>query len=1102
MSNSAFRAALIFSISSLLFFPFCKNKNTGDTPPADALFEKIDPKKSGITFQNTLAETDSFNVLAYAYFYNGGGTATGDLDNDGLPDLVFTSNMGKNQLFKNKGNFQFEDMTDRSGIAQFGGWSTGVAMADVNGDGLLDLYICRSARAEAALRRNLLFINKGNFQFEEMGAAMGLGLEPTWTTHAVFFDFDRDGDLDLFEINHSTNEFTKSGISYGTARQQVQKGIGNRLFEQKNGRFADISSKSGIRSNVLTFSLGAAATDLTGDGWPDIYVGNDFNEHDYFFENQRDGTFKETSADHFRHVSHFTMGLDVADFNNDLRPDIFTLDMLPGDHFGQQMAAGSDNFDKMAMLEQAGFHPQSMRNMLQLNNGDGSFSEIGQVSGVSATFWSWAALFADFDLDGQKDIFVTNGYQRDYTNMEVLAFSLENQPKMARQDWRTGLRELLAKMPAIDAPNALFRNRGDLTFEDIASTCGFSKKDLSNGAAYADFDRDGDLDLVINNVNATADIYKNKAVEKSGNAFLSLYFKNKKDAIGARAILKTDAGSQLLELQPSRGFQSSVEPVLVFGLGKSVPTSLKIEWPDGSFQLIEKEKLGANRFLEIEKNTYAPRTNAQETEGFAVLPHFLMEKSGLGDLAGFVQKENFAQDFKVDFLLPWMLSAMGPRLAVGDANGDGLDDLWVGGAHESSAALFFQEKNGSFRRSRQPDFEKDSDSEDLEAVFFDADGDGDQDIFVASGGNEFEEGAEQLRPRLYLNDGRGFFQKSPEALPEIRASAQAVTAADFDQDGDVDVFLGGRLVAGKWPIAPRSFLLKNDGKGHFSDQTPADLRNPGMVTGAKWADLDSDNDLDLAVAGEWMPVIIFKNEAGNLLKTAVANSEGLWQCLETGDFDGDGDLDLAAGNVGLNVPFRAAEAGPMTVVAADFDGNGSWDPIMSYFMDGKSWPMPSRDDILAQLPGLKKQFLHYDDYARAGLTDFFDEKKLGPAFKTKAVRTLTSVLENDGKGGFSFKNLPIEAQFAPIFAISANGRDLILAGNLDKARVKFGRMDANCGLVLHCETDGNFKAIEPAKSGLGLRGEVRDIAKISTNQGEKWVFGINGQPLKIARRAH
>ena len=1087
---------LTLLVCIVLFLPACQ-KEPGK------LFELLPASKTGVDFKNLLKETPEFNVLKYGYFYNGGGVAVGDVNNDGLPDIYFTGNLVASKLYINRGDFEFEEIAEEAGVSAAGLWNTGSTMADVNGDGWLDIYVCRSAATSQLRRENLLFINNGpskeggEITFSEHAKFYGVN-DQGYSTQAAFFDYDRDGDLDLYLLNHSVQEY--AGFSQLTSKYKERNSpfYSDKLYRNElipspdspPGGFTDMTREAGILRNVLGFGLGVAISDLNRDGWMDIYISNDYNEQDYLYINQQDGTFSEQLADYFDHVSLFSMGSDVADINHDGLPDLVTLDMLPESHYRQKMTSGPDNYDKYQRLVSSGFHKQSMRNMLQLNNGNQSFSEIGQLAGISNTDWSWSALMADYDLDGFTDLFVTNGYEKDYTNMDFLAFAANEKIKADQNNTEVAVSTLLSQMPPIRVPNYMYKNQGNLRFEQVSEAWGIDQDFQSNGAAYADLDMDGDLDLVVNNINDEAAIYRNQAIQYLQHHYLKIRLKGalKNTAgIGAEVCLITDEKKYWQTLIPSRGFQSAVEPVLNFGLGQdSIIQRIEILWPTGEKQIVVQP--GIDTVLNIIQSGKQAELEPDSNEG--IFTQAQMKNA-------FLHQENPFNDFNIQPLLPHFLSTQGPKIATGDVNGDNRTDFFIGGAKGRPGKIFLQTPSSEFVEFTQPEILADSMSEDLGAVFFDADDDGDSDLYVVSGGYGFQPKDRALKDRLYLNSGTGIFSSSPDRLPDITSSGSCVTAGDFDADGDIDLFVGGRLVPGNYPEIPESYLLENNGKGYFKDiteQINPHLRKPGMVTDALWIDINGDQRMDLVMVGEWMPVSIFINQDGKLLEAneqlGTSGTEGWWNKIIAGDFDGDGDQDLVVGNYGWNSQIKVSQDEPATLYAKDFDENGSVDPILCYYIQGKSYPMPSKDDLLMQLPHLKNKYVKYEQYADAGITDIFSQEELEDVDRFEAFQFSTAYLKNDDNKTLSLTPLPVESQMSPVFAIVSDdldrdgNKDLILGGNLFQTRVKFGQNDANHGVVLSSDGNGNFTVIPSRQIGLLLKGEVRDMAIIKRDNGE------------------
>lgn len=1055
---------------------------------SNKLLAKLDADETGIHFNNQLFTESSFNILNYIYFYNGGGVAIGDINNDGLPDILFTGNMVKNRLYLNKGNFKFEDITDKSGIAAMQGWCTGATMVDVNGDGKLDIYICRSADINSKMRRNLLFINNGDLTFTEK--AQEYGLDNTgYSTQAAFFDYDKDGDLDMFLINHSLHEYTTGAIENPELRNKSIPEFECKLYRNdwneqlKHPVFTDVSKQAGITSNVYTFGLGLAISDLNNDGWPDVYVSNDFNEPDYLFMNNGNGTFTDKLNKSMDHVSLYSMGSDAADYNNDGLIDLFTLDMLPEDNYTQKMHSGAENYNKFQLLFNRGFYYQYSRNMLQKNNGDGTFSEIGQLAGVSNTDWSWSALFTDFDNDGKKDLLVTNGYVKDYTDMDFLQFSADKASKANILNKEEAVKTFIEKMPENKQHSYVFKNVGNDSFVKYNMQWGLNQTTVSAGAAFADLDNDGDMDVVINNTNDIASIYRNNANKNSENHYLKVKFVGNslnKNGIGAKVKLYCANEVFYQENFPVRGFQSSTEPILNFGIGThSIIDSILVIWPNDSAQIIKNVKPNQTITFQLRQANTLYHYNLKN-------PKPIFTQNALSQMQ---YRDEDVNDFSIQTLLPNFLSHQGPCMATADVNNDGLTDVYLGSSKLQPGQLFLQMKNGSFQKIVNPDFLKDKYYVDASAVFFDANGDGLPDLFVASGGYDINENDTLLESRLYLNKGNGKFIRSYQSIPKNKISAGVVKVADIDGDGDLDVFIGGRVTPRNYPLTPSSAILINDGKGHFTDATPAMLRKVGMVTDAAFLDLNGDKLPDLIVVGEFMPVKVFINQKGSFVDSSNNYihfpNNGWWNRIALADLDKDGDMDIVLGNYGLNTQFKVNEKEPMELYYKDFDGNGSIDPILCYYINGVSYPAFSKDDITEQIPSLKNKFLQYHDYANATIFDLFTKTQLNDAGKLVCNNLTTGYLENKGKAGFEWHVLPTEAQYAPIFGINVldvNGdgnNDILLTGNNTYTRIKFGRYDANHGVLLLGNGKGAFKYVPQYSSGLNIRSNVRSATSIN-----------------------
>lgn len=1089
----------------LTAFNSCQNEDNSKQ------FTLLSSKTTGIDFKNRIQETDEFNVLTYGYLYNGGGISIGDLNNDSLPDIYFTGNMVGSHLYMNKGDFEFEEIAKEAGVFAEGLWNTGTTMADVNADGLLDIYVCRSAAPNPEKRKNLLFINNGpspktgRISFTEKAEEYGID-DSGYSTQAAFFDYDKDGDLDLYVLNHSTQEYAGFGRITASLKDKKNTAYSDKLYRNDIGKFEEVTEAAKLTSNVLGFGLGLAISDVNDDGWLDIYVSNDYNEQDYLYINNQDGTFSEDLEQFIGHTSLFSMGSDIADINNDGYTDIMTLDMLPEGNERQKMVSGPDNYDKYQRLVNSGFYNQTMRNMLQLNNQGQSFSEIGQFSGISNTDWSWASLFADLDNDGFKDVFITNGYKRDYTNMDFMNYAVQEKLKENKTGKRTAIAELLENIPATIEENYTYRNNGNLTFTKVNSEWGLDQKSLSNGAAYGDLDNDGDLDLVVNNIEEEAFVYRNNSEKFNKNHYLKIQLKGDgKNTFGVGTKITVAIGEQKLvqELMPTRGYQSSVDYTLVFGLGDAVEVDgITVAWPDAREQSLPNIK--ADQTLIIKQN----ESKAVQKKAEVSSSKYFTDVSQ-DSLIPFIHIENNYSDFKREQLLPHKLSTQGPKMTKGDVNGDGLDDIFIGGAKGSAGELLLQSGKGNFYNSRS-DFQSNSESEDTGVLFFDADNDGDLDLYVVSGSNEFEIDSQELQDRLYLNNGDGGFKNSATSLPPMPVSGSCVKANDFDNDGDQDLFIGGRGLPGQYPIATRSYILENDGKGNFKDITASvnkTLESPGMVTDAIWTDFNGDSKIDLILIGEFMAIRAFKNTDGQLVElnanSGLTDSQGWWNRIEQGDFDNDGDMDYIVGNFGLNSQLKVSIDEPVQVYYKDFDHNGSLDPILTSYIMGESYPVFSKDDLLGQLSGLKRKYVNYSDYADQKITDIFTSEELSDVQILEAKNFATSYIENLGSNRFKVSSLPAPAQFAPIYGILAQDfnsdghLDVILAGNFFGNRVKYGRYDANKGLLLLGDGEGSFEPVTTQESGLNIDGEVKDITSLKLADGKELIlFARNDMGVK------
>ena len=1051
--------------------------------PSSPLFELLPPASTGVAFANMLPEDSAFNILNYLYYYNGGGVAVGDVDDDGLPDLYFSANLGSNRLYRNRGNYRFEDVTARAGVAGPEGWKTGVTMADVNGDGRVDIYV--SAVSYLTMHgRNVLYINAGDGTFADRTKEFGLDFVG-YSTQALFFDYDRDGDLDMYLLNHSTH--TERAVGSRAPRTERHPRAGDRLYRNDGNHFVDVSEHAGIYGGLDGYGLGVVASDLNLDGCPDLYVANDFQENDYLYINNCDGTFTESIATSTGHTSRFSMGVDAADFNDDGRPDLIVADMLPEREDILKTSASSESFNLYDLRIRAGYHPQYARNTLQLNRGRLRFSDIGYLAGVHASDWSWAPLFADLDNDGHKDLFITNGIFRrpndlDYINYvgnETVQASLAN--GITKADLT-----LLQHMPQIPLANYAFHNNGDLTFTNRAQSWGLAQPGFSNGAVYVDLNNTGALDLVVNNINAPATIYRNRARELTRHHYLTVVLKGSganTAGIGAKVTIAHQGVRQLLEQMPTRGFQSSVDQRLHFGVGgATLLDSVIVVWPDQRRQVVTQ--VATDRMLALAQNDAAA---AHEVGTSAPVPPIFEDVTArLGVDVRHV--ENSFYDFNREPLMPHLLSTEGPALAVGDADGDGLDDVYVGGGKWQAGQLLLQRADGTFRGTRQPAIGADSLAEDVNAAFFDADGDGDQDLYVVSGGNEFWGVDDALQDRLYLNDGKGGFQRDPSAIPRLAESGSCVVPGDFDGDGDIDVFIGRRVVARRYGAIPKSYLLQNDGHGRFVDVTrekaPA-LVEVGMVSSATWTDVDGDRKLDLVVVGEWMPVTVFRQSNGRFVDgtaaAGLARTNGWWNSVMAADLNEDGREDLVLGNLGLNSYVKASPKEPARLYVHDFFGNDATEQILAFYKNGVSYPMAGRDELVRLMPPLRSKYPSYAAFGASRIEDIFPQSELGRAQVREAYMFASAVALNRGNGAYAIEALPKEAQFAPVYAAVAQDfdgdghRDLLLGGNFFGVTPVRGRYDASFGLLLRGSGRGTFAPADMETSGVAIEGQIRDM---------------------------
>jgi len=1078
-----------------------------------SLFTLMNEKQTGISFLNMIRENDSLNVMQYEYLYNGAGVGVADFNGDGLPDIFFSGNTGANKLFLNKGNLQFTDITRQAGVAGNGTWSTGVSIADVNGDGLYDIYVCHSGKyANPEKLSNELFINQGMKDglpvFKNMARDYALDAPGTQSTQAAFFDYDGDGDLDMFLLNHSNHTYNPF-LNTRKVRATPNFSFGNRLFRNDrdaagNMHFTDVTLQAGIINNALNFGLSVTISDVNKDGWPDIYTTSDYTERDCFYINNHDGVFTESLSKSFAHISKYAMGADIADYNNDGRPDVFTLDMLPEDNHRQKLLKGPDEYDQYHLLLDSGYYHQQMRNMLQLNQGSDQkgnmrFSEIGQLAGVSNTDWSWSGLLADFDNDGWKDVFVSNGYLRDFTDMDFLKYTVADAKAAAVKagNFNYQTYTLVSKMPSNKLNNYIFQNNHQLGFTNKSKEWGLATPSISNAAAYADLDNDGDLDLVICNNNEPAMIYRNNQEALLHNHYLKIRLQQKgfnTKAYGAKLVLTTsDGASQYQELYPVRGYQSTTTQEIMFGF--AAPLTIKdliITWPHGNTTILQQP--ASDKTIEIVQDAATPNTSAT-----TVATHTFSDITATAGLF-YTHRENDFIDFKDEVLLPYQLSRQGPALAKADVNGDGLQDVYIGGAIGQSGQLFLQTSNNGWVAAPQQPWIVDSSSEEVNAVFFDANGDGSMDLYTVSGGNEYGDQSPEYADHLYLNDGKGNFTRLADALPPMLNSKQAIAVGDFDNDGDNDLFIGGKSIPGSFPVAAKSYLLRNDSKKgklvftDITDEAAPMLRQPGMVNAAVWADINNDHFPELLIAGDWMPLMLFQNNNGRLQDISstagLDHTSGMWSAITAADADGDGDIDFILGNCGLNNQFKASEKEPMTIYAADFDDNGTIDPITCYYINDKSYPMASRDELLDQLVPLRKKFVKYADYADVTINDIFPKEKLAKAQILHCEQLASGILYNGGNNHFSFRPLPLEAQFSKVNSFVTGDfnhdgmPDIFAAGNFYPYRIQLGRCDASFGVLLKGKGQGIYEAEDVAQSGAYADGDIRQVVEVVNKAGQ------------------
>ncbi|MFV8370988.1 VCBS repeat-containing protein [Flavobacterium sp. LB2P74] len=1092
----------------ILFFSNCSKENSENK---DTLFSKLDASETGINFLNEVKNGADMNIFKYRNFYNGGGVAIGDINNDGLSDVYFTSNLGTNKLYLNKGNFKFEDISKKAGVEGTKTWSTGVVMVDLNADGLLDIYVCNAGNSLGDQQKNELFINNGNNTFTEKADEYNLA-DTGITTHAAFFDYDKDGDLDVYILNNSF--IPVSSLNYSNKRDlrdkdwdvaEILKGGGDKLMRNDNGKFVDVSEASGIYGSLIGFGLGVTVGDVNGDLYPDIYISNDFYERDYLYINNKNGTFTEQIQGWTSHISQSSMGADMADVNNDGKADIFVTDMLPEPDERLKTTTNFENYDLFTRKVNLDFYYQYMQNTLQINNGDNQFLEVANHAGVAKTDWSWGALLFDMDNDGYKDIYVCNGIYNDLTNQDFVDFfANEFMQKMVVTGKKEEIQTIISKMPSTPIPNYAFKNNKNLTFSNEAMKWGLDTPSFSNGAAYGDLDNDGDLDLIVNNVNMEAFVYRNNSEKNKNNHFIKVKLKGEgqnKFAVGS--VVELFSGKEILrqELIPSRGFQSSIDYVMTFGIGTKKIDSLQVIWPNGKFQMIKKvvNNTTVNLNIAAAKLDYVPKNKVLK-------PLFAERKAPF-----LAHKENDYIDFDHEGLISKMLSQEGPALAVADINGDGNEDVYIGGAKGQAGKIYLNKENGNFLITDQKDLDTDATFEDTAASFFDADNDGDIDLLVGSGGNEKSDQA-NYKNRLYLNNGKGVFVKSKTNIPTTNNNVSVIAPNDFDNDGDIDVFIGSRSVPGVYGIDPKHLLLENDAKGNFTnvtDKKAFKINSVGMITDAIWEDIDNDSRKDLILVGDWTAPMIFKNNGRRLVefKSNLTNFHGFWNAVSCVDLNNDGKKDLILGNKGTNTNYKATNTNPMKLFTNDFDNNGTIEQIATRSIEGRDLPINLKQELAKQIPSIKKKNLSYADYSKKTFQELFAKEVVDNSIQ-KTVNFQESVIAiNKGNGKFEIKALPKEVQFSCVNTISTMDvnndgiLDLILGGNQYEFKPQFSRLDANYGSVLLGNKNGTFSWVPYSQSGFFIKGEVKQVRIIQDkNKTVSIIAVVNDNAPKIFRR--
>lgn len=1103
----------MIGIGSLLILGACRQSPT----PAHALFKVRDSRATGLNFSNTLHPTRDFNVFDYMYFYNGGGIGAADLNKDGKIDLFFASNQEKNKLFLNQGNLHFTDVTDAANIPQDSGWSTGISIVDINNDGLPDIYVCKVGHLEGLPEtHNQLLICQGIDKngiphYTDKAKEYGLDFSG-FSTQAAFFDYDGDGDLDMYLLNHTLRQ----NGTYGPRKEKLATTYpysGDRLYRNDgNGHFTDVTQASGIHSSVIGYGLGVAVSDIDLDGYPDIYVGNDFHENDYLYINRRDGTFSDELTNMVMHTSQYSMGVDVADVNNDAYPEIVSMDMLPYDKYILKRSEGEDTWDIFNMKISYGYNYQYTRNNLQYNRRNGHFSEIGLYAGIAATDWSWSPLWLDFDNDGKKDLFISNGIPKRLNDIDYINFvsNQELQEKMRNKNLDDKDLDLINKFPEIKLQSKFFHNTGEMRFQDIHDEIDGSRPTFSNGAVYADLDNDGDLDLVVNNIDDPVLIYQNTSNDEKKKDYLDIRLKGPGkniNALGAKAILFTGSDIRTYEKYPVRGFMSSMEIPLHIGLDSTSVDSLFLVWPDNTFQRVDWHK--GDSLLDLTWQKDLPVFDYSLLTQHWKNPARKIKDITPGSGITYKHEENDFHEFDREPLIPHMLSTEGPALAVADINKDGLEDVFIGSSKWKKNALFLQQRSGVFTRISQPALENDSTYEDIDATFTDVNNDGNIDLVVASGGNEFYGKDTMLTPRVYLGDGKGHFSKNLHAFKDLYVNAGCVASHDFNGDGFVDLFIGGRSVPWEYGTIPRSYLLQNDGTGKFTDVTDRyapELSHIGFVTSAQWIDMDKDGHKDLLLSLEWGGIVVFLHHKDGFVKKTLSDKKGWWNFLLPVDIDNDGDIDILAGNLGLNSRLQASSSQPVRLYYYDFDDNGKKEQVLTYYLNGTEIPFANKAELEKQMPILKKNFLYAENFAKASLNDLFSEDKLRKADTLTADYFSNAILINEGGLQFSTHPLPWEAQlssYRDAVVVDANGDslpDIFLVGNYYENNIQMGRYDADYGTILLNQGKGQLSA--GPLNGVTIKGQVRHIRPLHIAGKPAFILAKNNDSTMVLQFDH